>query len=100
SNCCNDYSQGWVLSYNASTLQQDRAFDVEPGNILASIWQSGAGISADSSCNIYAETGEGFYAPGRNMSTSVLKLSQVGTTLSLADWFMPWNYQFLSSHDL
>jgi hypothetical protein len=100
SNCCNDYSQGWVLSYNASTLQQEGAFDVEPGNTLASIWQKGAGISADSSGNIYAETGEGFYSPGSNLSTSVLKLSQVGTTLSLADWFTPWNHQFLSSNDL
>ena len=23
SNCCNEYSQGWILSYNAATLQQE-----------------------------------------------------------------------------
>ena len=89
SNCCNAYSQGWVMSYNASTLQQEGAFDAEPGKTLASIWQKGAGLSADSSGNIYAETGEGFYAPGSNLSTSVFKLSQIGTTLSLTDWFTP-----------
>ena len=100
SNCCNDYSQGWVISYNASTLQQEGAFDAEPGKTLASVWQKGAGISADSSGNIYAETGEGYYAPGTNLSTSVLKVSQVGTSLSLADWFTPWNYQTLSANDL
>jgi hypothetical protein len=100
SNCCNAYSQGWVMSYNASTLQQEGAFDAEPGQTLASIWQKGAGLSADSGGNIYGETGEGFYAPGSNLSTSVLKLSQVGTTLSLTDWFTPVNYQYLSSHDL
>src|SRR6266478_4797166 len=100
SNCCNAYSQGWVISYNASTLQQEGAFDAEPGKTLASIWQKGAGISADSSGNIYAETGEGFYASGSNLSTSVLKLSQNGTILSLADWFTPSNYQFLSANDL
>ena len=100
SNCCNAYSQGWVMSYNATTLKQEGAFDAEPGKALASVWQKGAGISADSSGNIYAETGEGFYAPGTNLSTSVFKLSQVGTTLTLADYFTPYNYAALSANDL
>jgi hypothetical protein len=50
-----------VLSYNAATLQQERAYTAEPGETLASIWQKGAGLSADSSGNIYAESAEGFY---------------------------------------
>jgi len=99
SNCCNDYSQGWVLSYNATTLRQEGAWTAEPGKTLASIWQKGAGISADSSGNIYAETGEGFYAEGTNLSISVVKLSQSVTTLALADWFTPYNRQFLSDMD-
>ena len=100
SNCCNDYSQGWVLSYNASTLQPEGTYNPEPGHILASIWQKGAGISADSSGNIYAETGEGFYTAGANLSVSVLKLAQTGSTLALSDWFTPYNYQTLNSKDM
>jgi len=100
SNCCNAYSQGWVMSYNPTTLQQEGTFDAEPGKTLASIWQKGGGISADSSGNIYAETGEGYYAPGTNLSTSVLKLSQIGTSLSLSDWFTPIDHQYLTSNDL
>jgi hypothetical protein len=100
SNCCNNYSQGWLLSYNASTLQQEGAYTAEPGKTLASIWQKGAGISADNGGNIYAETAEGFYNPGTNLSTSVLKLSQNGTTLALTDWFTPYNYLYLSQNDL
>ena len=100
SNGNNNYSQGWVLSYNAGTLQQEGAYTAEPGNTLASIWQRGAGLSADSSGNIYAETGEGYYAAGTNLSSSVLKLSQIGTTLTLADWFTPYNQQYLSTNDL
>ena len=99
SNCCNDPSQGWMLSYNATTLQQEGAFTTEPGNRLASIWQKGAGIPADSTGNLYAETGEGFYAPGTNLASSVLKFSQNGGTLTLADWFTPYNYQYLSDND-
>jgi hypothetical protein len=100
SNCCNAYSQGWVLSYNTTTLQQEGAFNAEPGKTLASIWQKGAGISADSNGNVYAETGEGPYVAGTNLSTSVLKLSQVGPTLSLSDWFTPFNHSYLSTNDL
>ena len=99
SNCCNDYSQGWVLSYNAATLQQEGTFTTEPGKTLASIWQKGAGLSTDSSGNIYAETGEGYYAAGANLSISVLKLSQNGTALGLTDWFTPYNHQDLSQND-
>jgi hypothetical protein len=99
SNCCNNYSQGWVLSYNASTLGREGRFCAEPGKMLASIWQKGAGVSADSKGYIYAETGEGFYAPGTNLSISVLKILQSGASLVLNDWFTPYNYQYLSSGD-
>jgi hypothetical protein len=99
SNCCNAYSQGWVLSYNATTLQPEGAFTTEPGKSLASIWQKGAGLSADSNGYIYAETGEGSYLAGSKLSVSVLKLSQVGSTLALQDWFTPYNYPYLNTHD-
>ncbi len=100
SNCCNAYSQGWVMSYNASTLRQEGTFDTEPGKTLASIWQRGAALSGDNAGNIYAETGEGFYSPGTNLGISVIKLSQTGTTLSLADYFTPYNYQALANTDM
>jgi hypothetical protein len=99
SNCCNDPSQGWMMSYNASTLQQEGAFTTEPGTHLASIWQKGAGLPADSSGNIYAETGEGPYLAGTNFAISVLKFNQSGTTLNLTDWFTPYNYQTLAQND-
>src|SRR5207245_9027357 len=100
SNCCNAYSQGWVLSYNATTLQQEGGFTTEPGKTLASIWQKGAGLSSDENGRIYGATGEGYYAAGANLSTSVLKLSQSGSRLALTDWFTPYNYQYLSRNDL
>ncbi len=100
SNCCNAYSQGWVLSYNAATLQQEGTFTPEPGKTLASIWQKGAALSADSAGNIYAETSEGRYVSGTNLSSSVIKLSQAGTSLVLADWFTPYNQAYLTANDL
>ena len=99
SNCCNDYSQGWMMSYSEATLQQEGAFTTEPGKTLASIWHQGGGIPADSSGNIYAETGEGPYAAGTNLAISVLKFTQSGTSLALTDWFTPYNYAYLSAND-
>jgi Bacterial Ig-like domain (group 1) len=96
----NAKEQGWVMSYNARTLQQEGAFAVEPGLYYAAIWQHGAGISADASGNVYAGTAEGPYRSGTNLSETVLKLSQVGTTLSLADYFTPYNHLQLSTDDL
>jgi hypothetical protein len=95
----NTFEQGWVMSYNATTLQQEGAFDVEPGAYYASVWQHGAALSADSSGHVYAETGEGFYVPGLNLSETVFKLGQVGSTLNLVDYFTPYNHLFLSQDD-
>ena len=95
-----DPCQGWVMSYNAGTLQQEGAYTVEPGKTLASIWQKGAGLSSDSQGNIYGESGEGPYVAGSNLSSSVQKLTQTGTTLALADWFTPYNQDYLSENDL
>lgn len=106
---CNTGGSGWVMSYNVSNGQQEGAFTVEPGSQpgtgLASIWQKGAGISADAEGYVYAETGEavlpgGDGVPGTNLANSVFKLSQVGTTLSLTDWFLPYNYMTLNQNDL
>ena len=100
SNCCNrPPTQGWVMSYNATTLQQEGAYTVEPGANYAAIWQHGAALSADSSGYIYGGTGEGPYTLGTNLSESVFKLAQTGTSLILTDWFTPYNHLFLSVDD-
>jgi hypothetical protein len=101
SNGCNDYGdQGWVISYNASTLAEEGAFNTEPGKALASIWMKGGGLSADSASNIYGEAAEGKFTPGTNFGSSVFRLTQSGNRLQVADWFTPWNQDFLNKNDL
>ena len=101
SNGCNAYGdQGWVLSYNATTLAQEGAFTTEPNTNLGSIWQKGGGLSADSSSNIYAEVAEGIVIPGTNFGSSVIKLSQSGTSLQSVDWFTAYNQAYLLQNDL
>ncbi len=98
--CRGDLEQGWVMSYKASTLQPMGVFDDEPGESAAAVWMSGGGLSADSSGNIYGATADGPFASGLNFGQSVFKLSQVGSTLELADWFTPFNELFLDDNDM
>ena len=103
SNSCNDGNSGWVLSYDAASLAQLAVFNTSPDYGLTSIWQSGVGLAADASGNIFVETAEagahGFDVPngGQTYCNSVLKLSP---NLTLADYFTPWNVAYLNSHDL
>src|SRR6266403_1641451 len=103
SNSCNDGNSGWVLSYDATSLSQLAVFNTSPDYGLTSIWQSGVGLAADASGNIFVETAEaglhGFDVPngGQTYCNSVVKLSP---SLTVADYFTPWNVAYLNSHDL
>lgn len=101
SNGCNDNNYGWVFGYNAATLAQTGVFNTSPDAHYSSIWQSGSGLSADEEGYIYASTGEGKFTAstgGQDFGSSILKLNPV--TVSLADYFTPYNQQYISAHDL
>ena len=69
--------QGWVMSYNATTLQQEGAFAVEPGLYYASVWQHGAGLSGDATGNVYAGTADGPYRMGTSQRACLNLLNVV-----------------------
>jgi hypothetical protein len=97
--CRNGKEQGWVVAYNASTLQPEGAFNDEPRDSAAAIWMRGVGRSSDSLGNIYGATADGDFSAGTNFGQSVIKLSQAGSTLQLPDWFTPYNQQYLDQKD-
>ena len=102
SNSCNDGATGWVLSYDATNLSQLAVFNTSPDHGLASIWQAGVGLAADTDGNIFvetAETGAPYDVPngGQTFCNSVLKLAP---DLTVADYFTPWSVAYLNSHDL
>jgi len=98
--CRGDHEEGWVVSYNGTTLEPAGAFDDEPGESAAAVWMRGGGLSSDSAGNIYGATADGPFAAGTNFGQSVFKLSQTGSTLGLADWFTPFNELYLDNNDL
>jgi len=91
---------GWILGYDAASLQQVMVYNTSPDGGLAGIWQSGGGLTADTLGNLYALTGNGSFngstAGGRNFGNSFLKISPAGTLL---DWFTPFNWSFLNATD-
>ncbi len=99
-----DYNpyHGWVLAYNAATLQQTGVFNVTPNGGRGGIWQAGQGLTSDGSGNVYLMTGNGTTsAPsgGSDYGEAFLKMSLSGSTLGVSDWFIPNNYDSLNAYD-
>ena len=97
---------GWLIGYDATTLQQKIVYCDTPNGYEAGIWMSGAGPSADQFGNIYLVTGNGSVGTDSlrsdpvNRGESALKLTLNGSTLSVASFFTPSDFQYLEDNDL
>jgi len=101
--CDLNYEMGWVMSYDASTLQQTGVWDDSPGVLASAVWMSGAGLAGDGNGNVYFSTGDGTFDAdkgGNHYGDTVVKLAQGGQGLSLADFFTPYNQAYLLQNNL
>ncbi len=97
---------GWVIAYNASDLtQQAGIYNSTPDGGLGGIWQSGNGLAADASGNLYCVTGNGTFdgtfppvSGSDDYGDSVLRLSTT-SGVSLADFFTPHDQNTLNGND-
>ncbi len=96
SHCDKEPYHGFLLSYDATTLQQKAVLNTSPGGGGASIWQSGQAPSVDADGNIYLDTGNGSWNGTTQFSESFLKLSP---SLQILDWFTPTNHEQLDKSD-
>jgi hypothetical protein len=101
SHCDNGPYHGWVIGYDARTLQQAALFNDTPNGSNGGIWMSGQGPSADSNGNIYLTAGNGT-VDATDYGESFLKLSPpvTGTVMTVASYFIPFNWPTLNSLDL
>ena len=96
---------GWILGYDAATLQQRVVYNDTPNGYAGGLWESGMGIAADAQGNLYAVTGNGTVGdtidPTNpiNRGQSALKLTPSGSTLQVASYFTPSNFQPLNNED-
>ena len=97
---------GWILGYDASTVQQRIVYNDTPNGDAGGMWESGTGMAADAAGNLYVVTGNGTVGDAgdptnpTNRGESALKLTPTGSTLRVASYFTPYNYNFLNSVDL
>jgi mono/diheme cytochrome c family protein len=108
-----DPFHGWVIGFNAVTLQQVTnyvfvttpnatiaAFGVNAGE--ASIWMGGNGLCVDTNNNLYFETGNGSFSANTNggdYGDSFVKLS-TAAGFTVADYFTPSNQLSMAANDL
>ncbi len=95
-----DLYHGWIMGYSASALVQKSVLNVTPNGSQGGIWMSSGGPSADTSGNIFAQTGNGTFdanmSGGVDYGDSFLKLT---SGLAVTDYFSPHNEQMLDDDD-
>jgi hypothetical protein len=94
---------GWLMGYDASSLQQVAVVNTTANGWAGGIWNAGDAPAADATGNIYVTTGNGTFDGnfgGVDYADTILKYSTTGGGLTLADYFTPYNQYFLVAPDL
>jgi hypothetical protein len=102
SHCDSGNYHGWLIGYDAHTLQRVSVYTSTPNWYAGSFWQSGAAPAADAHGNIYIVSANGTFDAergGSDLGESIIKLS-TAKTLSVADYFTPFNADTLSLQDM
>src|SRR5579872_6952877 len=122
SHCDLNPYHGWIIGYDAKTLQRQIVYNDTPNGENGGIWECGMGIAADNQGNIYVTTGNGTVGRGNlyqetsngtgedkpnpdptdltDRGESALKLTPSGGTLKISSYFTPTNYLDLNINDL
>ena len=93
---------GWLMGYDATTLQQVTVYNNTPNGNEGSFWSGGAAPAADTNGYIYIVSANGAFdaaARGSDLGESYIKLSSAGG-LSVLDYFTPFNYVSLNDGDV
>ncbi len=96
--------RGWVLAYDANTLNQVGAFSSTlSSDGKGGIWQSGRGLAGDGQF-VYCQTGNGNFGPDSygtqiDYGDTVLKLSAPVNAEGVIDFFTPCDQDLLRQGD-
>ena len=99
---------GWILGYNATTLQQTGIWNTSPNGKGNGIWGAGSGLAADSEGSAYVSTGNGddtvtIPAPPPSKTIdygdSIVRVSLANGNPTPTDYFTPYNQASLDSSD-
>jgi hypothetical protein len=100
-----DPYHGWVIGYDAASLAQVAVFNADPNGSRGGIWMSGGAPAVDAVGSLYLSTGNGTFdgnsvtPPNNDFGDTVMKVG-TSSSLSLVDWFTPFNQAFLDGQDI
>ena len=98
----NDPYHGWVIGFDAHTLNPVAIFNDSPNGTQGGIWMAGGAPAVDGNGKLYLAIGNGTFdttsslAPG--YGDSIVKLDP--NTLSVTDYFTPYEQYYLNQNDL
>ena len=96
---------GWVVAYDATTLQQVGAWSTTPNGYQGGIWMSGCGPAADSAGSLYVSVANGPFemkdgVAGPDFGDSIVRLIHGPDGLGVADFFTPHDQAAMAKDDL
>lgn len=97
---------GWVLGYDAKTLELKTVYNATTNGYEAGLWQSGGGPSIDEAGFMYLVTGNGSVGTNKdindlsNRGESAIKLKPTNGTMAVTSFFTPKNFINLEMADL
>jgi hypothetical protein len=99
---------GWILAYNAATLQQTSVFCATANGAASGIWMSGAGLAADTinSGRLFVATGNGAFnatTPYNNSMSygdDIIRLEAGSGVMRVSDQFTAFNQASLNNGDI
>jgi hypothetical protein len=94
--------QGWLIAFDAISLQETAGWTPDPSGSMGGIWMSGAGPTADSNGDVYLAVGNGWsdaMTGGSNYGDAVVHLHNSSNQISTVDYFIPFDWQTLYSED-
>jgi hypothetical protein len=98
---------GWVMSYDAATLNQKQVLNITPNGVEGANWGSGAGPAADTNGNIYFLAANGTFdttldsngfPSKKDFGNGMLRISTTGA-LAVADYFEAFDTASQSATD-
>ncbi len=108
SHCDDDGWYGWIMRYDATSLQQTAVFNSTPNQGEGGIWMSGGAPALDSNSNMFFSTGNGGFddttdtvpalSPHNDLGESFVNLNP--QTLVLQDLYTPSQTAAWTSADL
>lgn len=91
---------GWLMAYDAHTLQQVAVFQPTPNSLGGGVWASGNGLVADANGDVYAAVSDGGFdanTGGPDWGDTLVKFD---AGLNIIDYFTPMDQNCRALNDL